>query len=230
MSVLSAVIGGVAGALFLGRPAARQCRRPSKKAGRAVLQRMNASHAGVTQWGLSHVEIKPDFTILDVGCGGGQTIKTLSALATAGKVYGIDYSEESVAVSRETNYDAIERGQVDIQLSPVSHLTFPAESFDVVTAVETHYYWPDLPRDVRRLMQVLKPGGTLLVIAETYRGRKNDWLFRPVMQLLFRAAYLSPSEHKQWLVDAGYRDVEVIEDRARGWICVRGRRQNPGGV
>lgn len=222
--ILSAVIGSVAGAIFLGRPAARQCRRPSNSAGRAVLQRMNVSHAGVTQWGLSHVEIKPHFTILDVGCGGGQTIKTLSALATGGKVYGIDYSEESVAVSRETNCSAIERGQVDIQLSTVSGLPFPGETFDVITAIETHYYWPDLPRDASRLRQALKPGGTLLVIAETYRGRNNDWLFRPVMQLLLRAAYLSPAEHKQWLVDAGYQDVEVFADRARGWICVSGRR------
>ena len=222
--ILSGVIGGVAAALVLGRQAARQCRRPSDNAGRAVLQRMNLSHAGLTKWGLSHVEIKPHFTILDVGCGGGQTIKTLKTMAAGGTVYGIDHSEESVAVARETNRDAIERGQVDIQLGTVSRLAFPDDTFDVITAIETHYYWPDLPHDVRHLRQVLKPGGTLLVIAETYRGRRHDWLFRPVMQLVLRARYLSPPEHKQLLVDAGYQDVEVFVDRERGWICVRGRR------
>jgi hypothetical protein len=67
--VLSAVIGAVAGVLVLGRRGAQQCRRPSSKQGRAILQRMNISHAGVTQWGLTHVDIKPHFTILDVGCG-----------------------------------------------------------------------------------------------------------------------------------------------------------------
>jgi ubiquinone/menaquinone biosynthesis C-methylase UbiE len=185
---------------------------------------MNISHAGVTQWGLTHLDIKPHFTILDVGCGGGQTIKTLSSRVPDGKVYGIDYSEESVAVARETNRDAIERGQVDIQLGTVSQLPFAEGTFDVVTAIETHYYWPDLPQDVRHLMKVLKPAGVLLVVAETYRGRRKDWLYRPIMQGLFRAAYLSPAEHKQLLVDAGYRDVEVFEDRERGWICVRGRR------
>src|SRR5579862_3065793 len=100
--VLSVIVGAVAGVVVLGRHNAHQCRRPSSKAGRMVLQRMNISHAGVTNWGLSHVEIKPSFTILDVGCGGGQTIKTLSAMATDGKVYGLDYSEESIAVARET--------------------------------------------------------------------------------------------------------------------------------
>ena len=124
--------------------------------------------------------------------------------------YGIDYSEESVAVARETNRGAIERGQVDIQLGDVAQLPFADGTFDVVTAIETHYYWPDLPRDVRHLMQVLKPVGVLLVVAETYRGRRNDWLIRPIMQGMFRAAYLSPAEHKQLLVDAVYRDVEVF--------------------
>src|SRR5215471_16306879 len=222
--VLSAIVGALGGVLILGRGGAQQCRRPSGKQGRAVLHRMNVSHAGVTQWGLSHVQIKPHFTILDVGCGGGQTIKTLSTKAPDGKVFGIDYSEESVAVARETNRSAIEQGRVDIQLGAVSRLPFSNDTFDVVTAIETHYYWPDLPRDVRNLMQVLKPGGTLLIIAETYRGRRNDWLFRPVMERLLKAAYLSPAEHKQLLVNAGYRDVEVFEDRPRGWICVRGRR------
>ena len=221
--VLSAVTGAVVGVLVVGSRGAQQCRRPSSKQGRAVLQRMNISHAGVTQWGLTHVDIKPHFTILDAGCGGGQTIKTLSSKVPDGKVYGIDYSEESVAVARETNRDAIERGQVDIQLGTVSQLPFLDGTFDVVTAIETHYYWPDLPRDVRHLMQVLKPDGVLLVVAETYRGCRNDWLIRPIMQGMYRAAYLSPAEHKQWLIDAGYRDVEVFEDRERAWICVRGR-------
>src|SRR5262245_54291529 len=67
--VFSAVIGAVAGVVVLGRREAQQCRRPSSKQGRAILQRMNISHAGVTQWGLAHVDIKPHFTILDVGCG-----------------------------------------------------------------------------------------------------------------------------------------------------------------
>src|SRR5262249_47178586 len=97
------LLAGVAGSELVMARAARQCRRPSDRAGRSVLQRMNASHAAVTQWGLSHVAIGEDLTILDVGCGGGQTVDRLASIATRGKVYGVDYSEASLAMARDLN-------------------------------------------------------------------------------------------------------------------------------
>jgi SAM-dependent methyltransferase len=38
--------------------------------------------------------------------------------------------------------------------------------FDIVTAVKTHFWWPNLPSDMREVFRVLKPGGTLIFIAE----------------------------------------------------------------
>ena len=227
MSAIGAVVGtfggATIGALLMAR-SARQLRKPSDRAGRTVLQRMNASHAGVTAWGLSHLEIRDDFTILDIGCGGGRTVDRLAAMLTRGKVFGIDYSEESVATSRETNQHWIDEGRVAIELGTVSQLPYRDQMFDLVTAVETHYYWPDLPRDVREVMRVLKPGGQFAIIAETYRGRRHDWLFRPAMTLVLRAAYLTPEQHRQLLADAGYANVRVFEERAKGWISAIGVR------
>lgn len=223
LTVFAALGGGIAGFLLTAR-GARQCRKPSNRAGRAVLHRMNISHAELTTWGLSHVQIGRDVAILDVGCGGGRTIERLASVAAEGKVYGIDYSEESVAVARETNRVEIQRGRVDIRQGTVSHLPFAEDTFDLITAVETHYYWPDLPRDVREVMRVLRPGGAFLLVAEAYRGRKNDWLYWPMMRLLLRAAYLRVEEHRRLLEDAGYCDVELFEERSRGWICAVGHK------
>lgn len=228
MSAIAPLVGAVAGAAVGGLlmvRASRQCRKPADRAGRAVLARMNASHAGVTEWGLAHVEVGEDFTILDVGCGGGRTIDRLAAIAVTGKVFGVDYSEESVAVARETNANLIAQGRVDIQQANVSKLPFPDATFDLATAVETHYYWPDLPRDVREVMRVLKPGGRFVIIAETYRGRRNDWLYRPMMTLVLRASYLTAEQHRKLLVDAGFIDVQVFEEKAQGWICAVGTRR-----
>jgi len=199
-----------------------QVRKPSGRMGRAVVTRMNFSHAALTDWGLEHVRIEPSFTILDVGCGGGRTIHEMAARATAGRVLGVDYSEASVEASREANRDAVADGRVEVQQGSVSRLPFADAMFDLVTAVETHYYWPDLPNDAREILRVLKPGGTLLVIAEAYMGRYG-WLFQLAM-LPMRAKLMSADEHRAWLETAGFTGVEVSEKRGRGWICVTGRR------
>ena len=201
----------------------RQCRKPGSLPGRLFLWLMNRSHRGVTRWGLEHVVVASDSTMLDVGCGGGMTIRTLAGLATRGKVYGIDYSKESVAASRRLNADLIAAGRADIQQGTVSHLPYPDATFDLVTAVETHYYWPSPVEDMREILRVLKPGGRLLVIAETYKGRSLDWVYRPAMMLL-RAAYLTAAEHENLLTTAGYAAVEVVVDRKHGWICCLGTR------
>lgn len=224
LTIALSLAGAVAGFVLLVARSSRQCRKPSARAGELVLQRMNISHAGVTAWGLSHVKVSDDATILDVGCGGGQTIATLASLAGRGRVYGIDYSDQSVSVARGVNADRITEGRVDIRQGTVSELPFPDGTFDLVTAVETHYYWPDLPRDVQEVRRVLRPGGHFLVVAETYRGRRNDWLLRPVMTGLMRAAYLTPAEHRDLLAGAGFVDVQEFVDEPRGWICVRGMK------
>jgi SAM-dependent methyltransferase len=199
-----------------------QVRKPSGRMGRAVVTRMNFSHAALTDWGLEHVRIEPSFTILDVGCGGGRTIREMAARATAGRVLGVDYSEASVEASREANRDAVADGRVEVQQGSVSRLPFADAMFDLVTAVETHYYWPDLANDAREILRVLKPGGTLLVIAEAYKGRYG-WLFQLAM-LPMRARLMSADEHRAWLETAGFTGVEVSEKRGHGRICVTGRR------
>ena len=113
--------------------------------------------------------------ILDVGCGGGMTVARLAAIATEGKTYGIDYSEASVAASLKANRERIAAGRVEVLLGSASHLPFPDQMFDLVTAVETHYYWPDLNADMREVLRVLKRGGTcLLYTSPSPRDRQKS--------------------------------------------------------
>jgi SAM-dependent methyltransferase len=51
----------------------------------------------------------------------------------------------------------------------LSRLPFADGNFELVTAVETQYYWPDLVADMREILRVLKPAGTLIVMAESYK-------------------------------------------------------------
>lgn len=214
--------------MSLGHALLRQCSKPSGWLGRLNLRSMNRRHSKVTEWGLKQVSVQSRDTILDVGCGGGMTIARLAAVATEGKVYGVDYSETSIATSRKTNQQEIDAGRVEIQHAQVSHLPFPDQMFDVVTAVETHYYWPDLTADLREVLRVLKPGGTLAIIAEAYKGGKYDRLLQRLEELqrqgIMKYAHLTVDEHRELLSQAGYSDVQVFEEYDKGWLCVTGRK------
>ena len=201
----------------------QQVRKPSGWLGRRVVRAMNLSHATMTDWGLQQVTVPKNAAILDVGCGGGGTVRKLVALAPEGKVVGLDYSSASVTVSRDTNAHEIEAGRVQIEQGSVVALPFPDRSFDIVTAVETHYYWPDLPANVREVLRVLKPGGTFVLIAETYRGGPFRLLYGLVMPLL-RAAFLSDAEHRDLLTQAGFTEVETKHLSRKNWIVATGRR------
>jgi ubiquinone/menaquinone biosynthesis C-methylase UbiE len=204
-----------------------QVRKPSSGLGRVMTSAMNASHSQMTDWGLRHISIEKQFTILDVGCGGGRTIRKYAAAASDGMVYGIDYAAGSVAASRAENRDAMEKGRVEIQQASVSQLPYPDAKFDLVSAVETIYYWPDPAKDLAEILRVLKPGGRVIVICEMYKGGRWSSFKSPVMKLL-RAKNFTMDEYEQLLASAGYIEVQVVVEASRGWICAIGKR--PSGL
>lgn len=214
--------------MSLGYALLRQCGRPRGWIGRLTLWSMNRRHSRVTEWGLSHLAIRKDDTILDVGCGGGATIERVAGLASQGKIYGVDYSEESVAAARRKNQKLMEQRRAEILPASVSKLPFPDDLFDLVTAVETHYYWPDLPADLQEIRRVLKPGGTLALIAEAYKGGKYDPLLRRLGELqrrgIMQYAHLTASEHGVLLSTAGYSNTRILEEYEKGWLCATGRK------
>lgn len=210
--------------LFSMYYALSQVRRPSGWLGRLVLWIMNSSHSDVTDWGLSHVDIGKRFIVLDVGCGGGRTIQKMAAVATLGKVYGVDFAIGSVMASSAKNEQLINTGKVEIKQGSVSLLPFPDEYFDLVTAVETHYYWSNLVKDFQEILRVLKPNATFVVIAESYHRnnhyQKLQWLATRILK--FRQ--LSVEEHREVFSAAGFSDVQIFEDVKKGWLCGIGRK------
>jgi ubiquinone/menaquinone biosynthesis C-methylase UbiE len=202
-----------------------QCQNPTGWFGRLVLRNMNSRHSKVTDWGLAHASIGKQDIVLDAGCGGGRTVSKLAAIAIQGKVYGIDHSKESVAMATRTNKQWIDMARVEIREASVSRLPFSDGAFNVVTAVETHFWWPALPTDLREVLRVLKPAGRLIVIAEVYKGAKA-FTSKAVERYSEKTgmALLTVEEHREYLADAGYSDIQIITDPNKGWICCIGSK------
>jgi SAM-dependent methyltransferase len=201
----------------------KHIKRPQGFIGRLLVKGMNRTHHKRTNWGLQHVNVGKDFIILDIGCGGGRTISKLASKVPRGKVFGIDISKDSVEVARNYNKKLIKKGKIDIRLSSVSKLTFEDASFDLVTAVETHYYWPDLEADLGEVLRIIKPGGKFLVIGGEYLGsrfddRNKNWAEKIGMNLHTLEGF------KALMANVGFKDVEVFENYDKGWFCVIGKK------
>jgi SAM-dependent methyltransferase len=92
-----------------------------------------------------------------------------------------------------------------------------------VSAIETIYYWPNPVKDLREVLRVLKTGGQVIVLCETYKGGRWDFLKGPTMKLL-RSKNFSVNEYKELFASAGYTDVQVVTESSRGWVCAIGKR------
>ena len=179
-----------------------QCARPEGALGRVMLSFMNYTHGPLTNWGLKLVNIQDGWTILDVGCGGGFTIRRLLKRSKDAQVYGIDISEESVAKAKKVNAEVLDK-QVFVTQGSAEKLPYENEKFDLVTAVETVYFWPNLPNCLQEVRRVLKPGGKFAILVEVV---DSDSKWTNVVEGM--TAY-TPEQIKSLLDDAGFIQTEI---------------------
>jgi len=196
-----------------------QCRKPSGHFGRFVGRSMNFGHTKVRRWGLSHISFKPDSSVLDIGCGGGKTVKEIASSVSKGKVYGIDFSKDMVHLSKKINHKLIKKNIVEIMYGAVSSLPFRDKIFDFVTAFETYYFWPDLINDLIEVKRVLKPGAILLLVNEVYKDDQFEKRNSKWVNLLDMKIH-TPNEYNSFLSKAGYQieKLDCLPDK--NWITV----------
>ncbi|HDR7518216.1 class I SAM-dependent methyltransferase [Bacillus mobilis] len=126
----------------------------------------NKTFVNMTNWGLENIDIKDEDHILDIGSGGGETIYKLANQTPLGKIYGIDISSEAVNSSLERNKKWVEQKRVEILEADVASLPFKDNTFDKITAIQTHIYWDNLQGGFSEIHRVLKSGGIFLLICE----------------------------------------------------------------
>lgn len=198
-------------------------RRPEGEAGRAMLARMNESHARLVDWGLSHIDLHAEDTVLDIGCGGGNTLARMAERVTEGHLVGIDYAETSVEASRAFNAPLIEAGRMEILHGSVEHLPFADEHFDAVVTVESFYFWPNPEECLKEVARVVKKGGMFLLLAEIY---ERDDLAESIREKIAGYALTNPTpeEFERLFRAAGFAVVETHFKEGEYWIAVRGVR------
>ena len=147
--------------------------RPEGIGGKIMVHMMNTGHSSMAEWGFAHIKIQSEDVCLDIGCGGGANIRKLLEKSPYGRVVGIDYSEISVEKSRKINKAGIESKRCEILQGDVMKLPFRDKTFDVITAFETIYFWPDISEAFKKVYKILKIGGTFMIRSEERRVGKE---------------------------------------------------------
>lgn len=102
---------------------------------------------------LEHVQPGNGLHLLDVGCGSGKMLAWLQK-RLGGSIHGFDYSAEAIQTAK-----ALHAG--DFRVAAIGDIDYPEASFDLITAMDTLYFAPDMAAFVGQMKRWLKPGGVL---------------------------------------------------------------------
>jgi ubiquinone/menaquinone biosynthesis C-methylase UbiE len=113
-------------------------------------------------------------------------------------LHGIDISETCVKKAKLKNRKALNNNSFDIQLGDVAHLQYEAGSMDIVTAFQTHYFWPDIHGACKEIRRVLKPNGLFILCGDLYKMKYH------------LAKYQSIEEYPELLKEEKFSEIEIF--------------------
>ena len=196
---------------------------PHGEAGAEMLSGMNEHHYEVTGWGLSFLDLKTNSRVLDIGCGGGETLRRMSKIVTNGKLKGADHSPLSVKMSLEHNAEAFRDGRLIVTEASVEKLPFEENSFDRIITVESFYFWPDPANSLKEVYRVLDKDGIFLIVADI---NGDTELSQDDIANIQKYSLYNPTsaELEELLVQAGFNSVKIHKKAGTRWICAEGRK------
>jgi ubiquinone/menaquinone biosynthesis C-methylase UbiE len=170
--------------------------RPRGLLGRLGGMIMARTNADCGAWVADRLEVGPDDSVLEIGFGPGVVIQRLSTLVPAGRVAGIDPSQEMLGQARARNAAAIEDGRVELRLGSVERMPFDADSFDKVLAINSMQVWPDAVAGLREVRRVMKPSGRIALGFTRYSGQPKEGVAEKLAAAGFSQARLV--ETNEW--------------------------------
>jgi arsenite methyltransferase len=160
-------------------------------------------------------ELRKGETVLDLGSGGGiDVILSARRVGETGTVYGLDMTDEMLALARENVHEAGIRN-VHLLKGVIEEIPLPAGSVDVAISNCVINLSVDKPAVLSELGRVLRPGGRLGisdVVAEdrlspAERAERGSWVGCV-------AGALSEGEYAAGLEAAGFVEISVERTHA----------------
>lgn len=183
-----------------------QYMKPHGVEGLEVIESMNEEHQEISEFAFECVNFNENADILDIGCGGGVNIEKFLKV-TKGNVDGLDYSEVSVRETIKRNQASVDSGRCNVIQANVSNMPIEDESYDLVTAFSTIFFWPDLVESLREVKRIIKPDGQFMMANGTDGTNPDDEWIGTVLGINLYTA----DELEEYLLEAGFKSVEIFK-------------------
>ena len=159
-------------------------------------------------------KLQPGETVLDLGSGGGiDVILSARRVGPAGKAYGLDMTDEMLALARE-NQKKSGITNVEFLRGAIENIPLPNNTVDVIISNCVINLSGDKDRVLAEAFRVLKPGGRFAVSDVVVRGPVPSEI-RKSMELWVGciAGALEESEYREKLSRAGFTSIDVEPTR-----------------
>src|SRR4029077_16423182 len=155
-------------------------------------------------------DLHPGETVLDLGSGGGiDVLLSAKQVAPTGKVYGLDMTEEMLALAIR-NRDKAGATNVEFLRGYIEEVPLPANTIDVVISNCVINLSTDKPRVFAEMHRVLRPGGRIGIadvvadndLSPPQRAERGTFVG-------CIAGALSFQEYEDGLRAAGFGDISI---------------------
>src|SRR5881227_3437702 len=152
--------------------------------------------------------------VLDLGSGGGiDVLLSARRVGATGKAYGLDMTEEMLALARENQRKA---GVTNVEFlkGEIEHIPLPDGSVDVIISNCVINLSADKDRVLQEAFRVLKPGGRFAVSDVVTRGPVPEEIRKSVeLWIGCVAGALEEREYREKLARAGFEAIDVEPTR-----------------
>ena len=159
-------------------------------------------------------ELRPGETVLDLGSGGGiDVLLSAKRVGPAGKAYGLDMTDEMLALARENQRKA-GVANVEFLKGEIEQIPLPDDSVDVIISNCVINLSADKDRVLAEAFRVLRPGGRFAVSDIVVRGEVPAAIRRSVeLWIGCVAGALEEREYREKLAKAGFEAIDVEPTR-----------------
>lgn len=182
----------------------KQSQKPSGLIGRVITKIWSFYFKKLSLWAIKQTTISDNYRILEIGYGGGSTIKNLLALNKNLEIHGIDIFKESYRTAQRVHSDSIRKGSVQLKIGNVENMPYQNNYFDRIFAIQTHIFWKDIKKSFQEVYRVMSSNSTLIIASEKEKIHYH------------MTDYRTSHEFSQLLTSIGFSKIE--EKQNRNWI------------